>query len=233
MEEKKTNLEYLDSTILPKEEHGSIENERIISIINRFTKRHEKGIFLRMLSFFFKDRNVDFNDISFNEETMQYEYITAGKKVTFDMLSSHIENDKLKRELTSNKRYRKCHEKSLQLAPGIKDSKILTGYIVRGNRKFLHSFVEHEIAGIPYVLDWTMNLRMPKEEYIKLTNFSLISSVNGSDVLTDYPLIVANLRIGIKGYLLFRDDIVSSLKKGNMNFQIINDGKKIIKRINN
>ena len=142
-----------------------------------------------------------------------FEYKNNGKVITFDKLSNHIENEDLKEELMSNKRYKKCHERSMNIAPYIKNSKIVTGYVTMGNRKVLHSIIEYDVDDKTIVLDWTKNLYITKEQYIDLTEFTELSSFKGKKIIDDSKLIAGNIDITIKPYLVFREELMRDIKK--------------------
>ena len=86
-------------------------------------------------------------------ETKQYEYQNNDLIITFDKLSNCFEDKDLIKELTSNKRYGKCHIRAMDISPSIEGSKIVTGYITVGNQKILHSVIEYEHDGKTIVLD--------------------------------------------------------------------------------
>lgn len=97
-----------------------------------------KKIFTKLLKLFYKNTIIDLDKIIFNEDTKQYEYKNNDLIVTFDKISNYIGDKKLIKELTSKKRYGKCHSRSMDISPYIEDSRIVTGYINIENKKVLY-----------------------------------------------------------------------------------------------
>lgn len=194
--------------------------------IDSFTKIQEKKIFTKLLNKSFKERAFDTSKIKYNEEKGLYEYKDKDLVIDFNMLSNSITDEDLIKELTSDKRYGKCHEMAMNLAPAIDGSKIVTGYIMLGNQKFLHSIIELEKDGEKLIIDWTRNLMITKEQYIKLTKFVELSSFEGEKVLDDLKIGLKKLPIGITQYLLFRNELIKDMKK---NPQIFNENNEDIR----
>lgn len=151
---------------------------------------------------FNKQLDIDLNNISFNEESKQFEYRNGDKIITFDKLSNHFEDDDIKKELMSNKRYGKCHVQAMRIAPSIKGARIVTGYVTIAKEKVLHSTIEYDIDDKTIVLDWTKNLYITKEQYIELTKFVELASFDGKEVIDDIERITGNLDIGVKTYVV-------------------------------
>ena len=116
----------------------------------------------------------------------------------------------------------------MNISPSIKGSKIVTGYATVGNQKFLHSIIEYEHDGKTIILDWTRNLKIAKEQYIELTKFVEISSFEGGKFIEDIEIIFGNLNIGVKPYVLFRDELIKDMQRNTHIFQPTEKGKKVI-----
>ena len=67
-------------------------------------------------------------------------------------------------------------------------------------------------------MDWTRNIMMPKEDYIELFNFKILSSVDKNDLKNDFD-IVRDLEFTTKHYLLFRDEIMRDINKNKELFE--------------
>ena len=93
----------------------------------------------------------------------------------FDCLDS-------KEELLSDDRYGHCYLKSIEIAPFVKDSNILFGLTKIGDYQRMHAVVEFSLNDKLCVLDWTQNLVMPKDQYVKLFDFYIYNSISGIDV---------------------------------------------------
>ena len=137
-----------------------------------------------------------------------------------------LQDEDIKKELMSNKRHRQCHEKARNIAPSIRGSKIVTGYVTIGDRKVLHSIIEYDVDNKTVVIDWTSNLHITKEQYVELTKFVELSSFEGRKVIDDIELITENFNIGIKPYVVFREEIMRDIKKNSQIFQPTEAGMK-------
>lgn len=80
-------------------------------------------------------------------------------------------------------------------------------------------------------LDWTKNLKITKEQYIELTNFVELSSFEGRKVIDDIEIIFKNLNIGVKTYVVFRDELIRDMQKNPHIFQPTEKGKKLFKHL--
>lgn len=190
------------------------ENEAIIHLISLYTRQKEKGLYKELSNVLLKhDYNISFGDIKQNEDS--YEYISKdGQIIKFNKLSNRIIDKKMIKELNSIKRRGKCHEKSIILSIAITDSSVLTGYIVIGNYKILHSIVEVKRNDKIEILDYTQNLIMDKEEYIKLFNFTILSKIETKDLVTDIEFLQKTFpNFPLKKYLVFRDELMKDLEK--------------------
>ena len=196
---------------IPFEKWTEYEDLEAIVIIDKFTREDRNSFPKKALNHL----NKDFKRISYNNETGMYEYEHNGTYYQFKKLSDCIPDKEITKELQSKKRYGKCHHRSLRLAPNIKKSKVSTGYITLGKDKILHSVVEYSRKGKTIILDWTKNLYMEKEDYVKLFNYEELSSFEGYKVLEDQDGLIWELleNITIKAYVLFRDQIVSEIEK--------------------
>ena len=144
----------------------------------------------------------------------------------------HKINDKnIKKELESEKRYRKCHLKSAEIATSLPKSCILTGYVKRYNGKFLHSIVEIEKEDGKYIIDYTKNIIMPKEQYVKLTEFEELESISDLEYL-EYIQRLENI-LGLNGKVLltFGREIFKELEKNSFLIKSNEDLEKVIDKI--
>lgn len=121
----------------------------------------------------------------------------------------------------------------MSISPSIEGSRIVTGYITVGNQKVLHSVIEYEHDGKNIVLDWTRNLKITKEQYIELTEFVELSSFEGRKVIDDIEIIFGNLNIGVKLYVVFRDELIRDMQRNPYIFQPTEKGKKVTQAFRN
>lgn len=208
------NLLFSDYHNIPREERLSIDNSYIITIIQSYTRFREKGIFSKLLKLAFEKKyKIDFSKIKYNNKTKEYEYEFNGEVYTFDKLSNRIEEENVKKELESKRRYGQCHSKSIELATAQPEAYILTGYVKRVDGKFLHSIVEIEKKNRKYVIDYTKNIIMPKEQYAKLTGFEELERISDMEYLQHVQKIANIPDIDLKTYTTFGKEIVKELEK--------------------
>lgn len=137
----------------------------------------------------------------------------------FDTISRHIfENDEIKDELESTKRYRKCHTRSIDLALALKDARVVTGFAELNGIEFLHSVVEIESDNKILYLDWTRNIMMQQDEYKRLFRYREMSKVDAKNIISDMEYI-KGLNLNIEEYLLFRDELMKDIEKNKSAFQ--------------
>ena len=226
------NLLFSDYDNIPKEEQPALEKSYIISVIQLYTRFREKSIFSKILKLNFERKyKIDFSKIKFNEENQNYEYEFQGEVYTFDKLSKKINDKNIKKELESEKRYRNCHLKSVEIATSLPKSCILTGYVKRYNGKFLHSIVEIEKEDGKYIIDYTKNIIMPKEQYVKLTEFEELESISDLEYL-EYIQRLENI-LGLNGKVLltFGREIFKELEKNSFLIKSNEDLEKVIDKI--
>ena len=223
---------FSDYHDIPEEEQPDLEKSYIISVIQLYTRFREKSIFSKILKLNFEKKyKIDFSKSKFNKENQNYEYEFQGEVYTFDKLSKKINDKNIKKELESEKRYRKCHLKSAEIATSLPKSCILTGYVKRYDGKFLHSIVEIEKEDGKYIIDYTKNIIMPKEQYVKLTEFEELESISDLEYL-EYIQRLENIPdLNGKVLLTFGREIFKELEKNS--FLIKNDEEleKIIDNI--
>ena len=158
------------------------------------------------------------------DETKQYEYVLDNKIITFNMLSNIVNDKELIKELKSNKRFGKCHIRSVQHAHNIEDAKIITG-IITTTGKYLHTVIEVPRKEKIYIFDWTRNIYLKKEDYIKLFDFVELSSFDAKDVFYDRGIMTKMKidNIGMKPYLAFRNEFIKDLEK---NIHLLSEEEK-------
>lgn len=150
-------------------------------IIDAFTKSMEKQDFLELLKKIGDEYIDDLAKIAWIEEKKEYEYSVFGKKYTFSKISEMINLEKQKKELETSERYKKCHIAIFNMAIPNKDDVVITGYRnIFGDKNVLHSIIETKEEKI---IDWTMNIVMPKEQYMELVGFDVIERLSNTDVI--------------------------------------------------
>lgn len=208
-------FEDIDNYNLKKEEQYSDYYAKIISTLSLYTLYKEKSIFKNLLlSIFGYPLNTEY--ITYDQEKKEWIYNDGNEIITFDMLSNHIDDKNIKKKLLSHKkRDGHCHDGSIDIAKILKNSRIITGTIQQYNRKILHSVVEiSDKNQEKNILDYTLNLKIPKESYIKLTNFQELNIVESNELENDFKILLDFFdSFGHKEYLLFRDELIKDIEK--------------------
>ena len=196
------------------------KNLSILFAIDNYTLKKE-GILQRPIN---KINEIAFkiktDNITYNSDTNMYEYKEEKKDTYhFDIISRYIfENNEIKNELETKKRYRKCHMRSIDLALAIGDAKVVTGIAKLNGVEFLHSVVEIMLDNKTLYLDWTRNIMMPQDEYKRLFRYREISKVDAKNIISDIEYIRA-FNLNIEEYLLFRDELMKDVEKNKSVFQ--------------
>lgn len=210
------------------DEKNTKEFTDIITLIDNYTRLKQNIIERTLVNLILKKKtSLNFSDIKYNETNKMYEIsLKNGDIVTFDMISNHISDEELKKELNSKKRLSNCHIKSIELASGINNSYILTGYYTTNLNKILHSVVEIVKDGKNYILDWTQNIWMPKDDYIKIYKFQILEKINSNDLEQDFKKLKKLEFKSLKTYLVFRDEIIKDLEKNKHLFDAYSSKKR-------
>lgn len=182
-------LLFFDNNNLPREEYAEYENIKAWITIDIFTRLEQKKIFCMLLKLISKETLIDINNITYNDETGEYEYKHDDLVITFETISKHIVDKESIRELLSKKRYGHCHLMSVCLSQSIENSRVITGQCTLWNRRFLHSVVEYDHNGETYILDWTRNLKTTKNQYMNMTHFVEFTSINADEILDELELL--------------------------------------------
>lgn len=202
----------------------------IFLVLDRYTRFREKSIFTSLLKKYFgANLGFDFSKIVWNEKNEEYELEYLGEKYTFNKLSNLIEDKKGKKELESKKRYGKCHTASLGMSLGLEDVKVLTGYSKRGGGKYLHSVIETSNGKI---VDWTRNIVMPKEEFIRLTGFTVLETLEKEEIKQIF-LKFSKKKIDNKVLSVFGRELLKDINRNPSFFEDDENIKTIISESNN
>lgn len=212
------NLLFDDLNNKVSDKTGSFESLAALCIISKFTKFDDMKIYSLMARIYETIDDYDFRTISWSDELNSFVYQNEDFKIPFNLLSDFITQEDDKKELTSNERIHKCHEKSILLASIYPNFRIITGYVYLEKQRMLHSVIEYDDNEGTIILDWTRNLRMLKEDYIRLTNLRVIETIEGYDVKNDITGSITQLGMDLKTYCVFRPEIVKELKKNNIVF---------------
>lgn len=189
----------------------SDKNVKMLMTIDTFTKIFHKKFLDRMIELN-KVKKIDINldNIKYNDDKNMYEYIEGDSSVSFKIFSDQIlEAPKgTIKELESDKRKGKCHQRTMEIALSFENSKILTGIIHFGNHKALHSVL---LTSDGNIIDWTGNMITDKDTFYKMYDFILINEVDPLNLDDDIKLL-SQLDIDSKVYLTFRDELMRDIE---------------------
>lgn len=212
------NLLFDDINNKISDKKGSCESLNALCVISKFTKFDDIKIYCLMAGMYETIDDYDFRTISWSDELNSFIYQKGNFKIPFNLLSDFMTHEDVKKELTSDERLHKCHEKSILLASIYPNFRIITGYVYLEKQRMLHSVIEYDDNEETIILDWTKNLRMLKEDYIRLTNLRVIETIEGYDVKNDITGPIIQMGMDFKTYCAFRPEIVKELKKNNSIF---------------
>ena len=127
-------------------------------------------------------------------------------------------------DIQTGDRIKKCHQKSLEISNrlGI-PNEVVTGYVygISDKLKWLHSWVECDIEGNEYVIDYTMNALINREGYYMIKNAEPLSRISNKNLANDKKIINKFAEVAPitnKEYLVFRDEIMRELEKNKKLF---------------
>lgn len=212
------NLLFDDINNKMSDKKGSCQSLNALCVISKFTKFDDIKIYCLMAGMYETIDDYDFRTISWSDELNSFIYQKGNFKIPFNLLSDFMTHEDVKKELTSDERIHKCHEKSILLASIYPNFRIITGYVYLEKQRMLHSVIEYDDNEETIILDWTKNLRMLKEDYIRLTNLRVIETIEGYDVKNDITGPIIQMGMDFKTYCAFRPEIVKELKKNNSIF---------------
>lgn len=212
------NLLFDDINNKMSDKKGSCQSLNALCVISKFTKFDDIKIYCLMAGMYETIDDYDFRTISWSDELNSFIYQKGNFKIPFNLLSDFMTHEDVKKELTSDERIHKCHEKSILLASIYPNFRIITGYVYLEKQRMLHSVIEYDDNEETIILDWTKNLRMLKEDYIRLTNLRVIETIEGYDVKNDITGPIIQMGLDFKTYCAFRPEIVKELKKNNRVF---------------
>lgn len=152
---------------------------------------------------------IEIKNIRYSEKNSCYRFFTLTNNILFDKLSNNINNEEMKKELTSYKRYGKCHVKSMELSKLYPDSSVVTGFITVGKSRILHSVLKITHNNNDYVIDYTKNLIMLYKDYKKIYKYVVLTDIKDSVVKHDLESI-DGYGINSKLFLAFHDEIMEN-----------------------
>lgn len=196
---------------------------RIYSAIDKFTKKtildEEKEYWLNSLKKIDSVENIVIGK-------SKVEIYTEKGTVKVYKLSDVIEVLKDDPDIETDNRKGMCHNKTIDISEILSNPhNVVTGYVygISDKVEILHSWIETIIDGEEYVMDYTDNIVMNKEGYYYIKHAKPLSIISNKDLEEDHKILDELTKRGIvfdlKEYLLFRDEIMTDLKKNKQLFQ--------------
>ena len=207
---KKTDNIFMDSIpYTPLDVERAKRINHIYSVINLYTIHRDKFF----TSFLIKKH---FDNIVHEDEMVEH-YFDDHFDFYFFLLSDMIEgNKRMVKDLKSDNRYHRCHESAIGMCLNDQEGnmKVLTGFMPASDRKYHHSVIELNKDDNTLILDFTQNLVMLKDDYIKLYDFEIVNEVTSEEIKKDVDIMI-DLNMRTPFYLFFRDELINDLKKNN------------------
>lgn len=150
-------------------------------------------------------------NLQFDSNTWSYQITYKNFILTFGLLAPKIQNIEMQKELFSENRRRKCHERTIQLFS--QNQKLVTGYvndIEYPNMKTIHSWIEQTINSKEYVIDYVMNIVIAKEDYDVLMGVQKVNELQDSSIIETYH---QSFLISGKLYCLAGQEIANEIKQ--------------------
>ncbi len=205
--------------LLSDSQKKAFENEYILTFFRRFADADGYEYVMKNLPYFKVKQFAKEIDI-----TPSFVRVTNSRGQTFTLLKlSEVFPELLDKlpNLENEKRTGMCHYGSMMLATICEEKtlKLVTGYISGKSEKskYLHTWTQFTAFGKPYVMDYTLNLLMKREEYFSLLGVKeVLCTITRQQYLEDRKLfdkydIIKGL--GSKGYLTFRHEVMREYQK--------------------
>lgn len=163
-------------------------------------------------SMFENQYGIDLKNIRYSKSHNCYHYFSLKNNIFFDKLSNQIENENMKKELTSSNRYSKCHEMSIKLSDLYSNSSVVTGFITVGNCRILHSVLKINRNNHEYIIDYTKNLIMLEKDYTKIYKYITLTNIKNHIIKKDLKSL-EGYYIEPKLYLSLHDEIMDNFER--------------------
>ncbi len=160
---------------------------------------------------------IRFNSIRYSYKDNMYKYKTSdGNCYRFELASKFFDflSEREKEELLSEERTSHCYKNSIILASKLSVAMVLFGTIQVDDYQHLHPVTQFINEGRLFIVDWSHNIVMPKQDYEKLFNLKVINRVSGKDIITNYYLCCDFFSsIPFSVFFAFNQELVSRAKK--------------------
>lgn len=141
-----------------------------------------------------------------------------GVKMNIDVLSHALPSFTNDKTLKTLERQGKCHEKSLNILREYANEgiKVVTADIspLSDEIKHLHSWVEINLDGKDYCIDYTMNALINKDGYYAFMNPEVRSVLTREEYMKDLEVLTPLLEknsVDIKEYLVYPKEVVAEI----------------------
>lgn len=143
------------------------------------------------------------------------------KEFTFMLFSDIVTDQELANVLCSMERYQTCHINSWKYVTPISETfsnakvRIVGGkYLINDVDYYYHTWIELEIEGKEFVVDYTKNLIILKEHYYRLTGAEVINVVEEDDIKSIIDYVKGDiLKLNPMDYSYFAQELLRDLDK--------------------
>jgi len=166
-------------------------------------------------------QTYDINYIKYNEIENCFHYVKDDFEIRFRKFSDVIRAYYYKEQLHNYERSGLASIKSCEIAPYLSKSNILTGFILIGNFKMMHTVIELVDEGL--IIDWSINAIMEKEDYLRLTKLQVINKLETDKLIEDRISGIFNEFSDpsmLEFYLIFRDEFIKDIEKNKQLIKI-------------
>lgn len=163
----------------------------------------------------------DINYIKYNESENCFHYVKDDFEISFRKFSDVIRAYYYKEQLHNDERSSLAPIKSCEIVPYLSKSNILTGFILIGNLKMMHTVIELVDEGL--IIDWSINAIMKKEDYLRLTKLQVINKLETDKLIEDRISGIFNEFSDpsmLEFYLIFRDEFIKDIEKNKQLIKI-------------
>ena len=146
---------------------------------------HYKESIVRDIFYFTLNKPIYIPSIYKLSSNGQYVYHGEKRAYPFYVFSDFVNDEKLKQQLQTMERTKKCHDFALQFTLGEECYKIVTGYVNLFNKNLLHSVLKtyFPILKKNVYLDFTYNIIMDCKTYEDLFSFKKVETLTHEDMI--------------------------------------------------
>lgn len=164
-----------------------------------------------------EDVNINYDNIKFDKSDNSYIFIDNGQEIRFNLLSDRLKDQKeLYKDLCSDERKTNTMFKNMSLCLSLRNSILISGIFNFMGNKHLYSIIEIKINNEVYILDYSKNIIMKKDDYYKLFDFTPIAKLYSYNLESDINYL--DFDLDTLTLLFFRDELLKATEKNKKIF---------------